>query len=63
MVAAANLAAEAAAWRKRNFAGGGSALGSTAAAWRRQQQRSSGSGSVSSAVAGSLAMAVTAWRQ
>ncbi len=61
MAVAASLAAEAAAWQKRDFGGGGSALGSTAAPQWRQQQCSSGSGR--SAVAGSLVMAVAAWRQ
>ncbi len=60
MVAVASLVVEAAAWRKRDFRGGGSALGSAWAAWRRQWQCSGGSGS---AVAGSLATAVAAWWQ
>ncbi len=52
------MAATVAAWwqmaacPKRNFGGSGSALGSTAAVWQRQQKHSSGS--VRSAVAGSL---------
>ncbi len=46
MVAVASLTVEAAAWRKRNFGGSGSVLGSAAAAWRRQPQRGVGGGSV-----------------
>jgi hypothetical protein len=42
-VAAASLAAEAAAWRKRNFSGSSSTVGSVVAVWR---QRRVGGGSV-----------------
>ena len=41
-MAVASLAAEAAAWRKHDFGGSGSALGSAAAAARRQRQRGVG---------------------
>jgi hypothetical protein len=47
MVVVASLAAEVAAWRKRNFSGSSSVFGSAAAAWWQQwQQRGVGSGSV-----------------
>ncbi len=45
--AEASLAAEVAAWRKRNFSGSSSAFGSAAATWRWQrQQRGIGGSSV-----------------
>jgi hypothetical protein len=47
MVAAASLAAEVAAWRKRNFSGSSSAFGNAVAAWWwRQQQPRVGNGSM-----------------
>ncbi len=46
-VEAASLAAEVAAWRKRNFSGSSSVFGNAAAAWWWwQQQRCVGSGSM-----------------
>jgi hypothetical protein len=47
MAAAASLVAEAAAWRKRNFGGSGSVLGSAVTGrWQWQRQRGVGGGSV-----------------
>jgi hypothetical protein len=53
------LAAEGAAWRKRDFGSGGNTLRSVAAL--RRWQRHCGSGSA--AVAGSLVTAVASWQQ
>ncbi len=39
MAAVASLAAEAVAWRKRNFSDSSSAFGSAAAAWRQRWQQ------------------------
>jgi hypothetical protein len=50
MAAAASLAAEAAAWQKRNFSGCSSAFGNAAAVWKwQQQQRRVGGGSMACA--------------
>ncbi len=56
--AVASLAAEVAAWQKRDFGGSGSALGSAVAAWRRRRQRGVGGGFSSCGSAAGSAAAV-----
>ncbi len=53
------MAAEVAAWQKRNFGGSSSALGSAVAAWRRRRQRNVGGSSV---VLGEALAAGAAWQ-